>query len=66
MRVLAWLDPAAEVIDRWSEWAARRLFTVSVYVMLPSLVALVTLDVALRYLFNPCSGDATSTGSSCS
>ena len=52
MRVLAWLDPAAEAIDLWSEWLARRLFTVSVYVMLPSLVVLVTLDVALRYLFN--------------
>ena len=52
MRLLAWLDPAAEFIDRWSDKLARRLFAASVYVTLPALVALVTLDVALRYVFN--------------
>jgi len=52
MRVLAWFDLAAEFIDRWSAKAADRLFKLGVYVMMPALVALVTLDVALRYLFN--------------
>ena len=52
MRGLDWFDSAAEVIDRWSDRLARRLFAASVYVTLPALVALVTLDVALRYLFN--------------
>ena len=52
MRVLAWFDLASEFIDRWSARAADQLFRLGVYVMMPALVALVTLDVALRYLFN--------------
>ena len=52
MKPIAWLDAAAEFVDRWSDVLARRLFAASIYVMLPALVALVTLDVALRYLFN--------------
>ncbi|HJN42863.1 MAG: TRAP transporter small permease [Vicinamibacterales bacterium] len=50
--VLAWLDPAADRIDRWSERASYELFRLALYVTMPSLVVLVTLDVALRYLFN--------------
>ena len=52
MTVLARFDAALEIVDRWSEKLARRMFAVSIYVMMPALVALVTLDVALRYLFN--------------
>lgn len=52
MRVMAWFDQGAEVLDRWSARVAQRLFKLGVYVMMPALVALVTLDVALRYLFN--------------
>lgn len=50
--MLAWLDAAAARIDRWSARAAKLLFGIGVYVMMPALLALVTLDVALRYLFN--------------
>ena len=50
--VLSWLDLAAEHIDRWSERVAHGLFRLGVYVTMPALVALVTLDVVLRYLFN--------------
>lgn len=39
-------------VDRWSDWAAQRLFHVSVYGGLPALVVLVTLDVILRYVFD--------------
>ena len=49
---LAWLDLAAERIDRWSERVSYQLFRLSLYVTMPGLVVLVTLDVALRYLFN--------------
>ena len=50
--VLAWFDLAAECVDRWSERASHELFRLGVYVTMPALVALVTLDVALRYVFN--------------
>ena len=50
--VLAWLDLAIERIDRWSERLSYELFRVGLYVTMPGLVVLVTLDVALRYLFN--------------
>ena len=50
--VLAWLDLAAERIDRWSERLSYELFRLGLYVTMPGLVVLVTLDVALRYLFN--------------
>ena len=49
---LAWLDLAVERIDRWSERLSYELFRVGLYVTMPGLVVLVTLDVALRYLFN--------------
>ena len=39
-------------IDRWSDAASRALFRLAAYVGLPSLVALVTLDVVLRYAFD--------------
>jgi TRAP-type C4-dicarboxylate transport system permease small subunit len=48
----SWLDLAAERIDRWSERLSYELFRLSLYVTMPGLVALVTVDVALRYLFN--------------
>ena len=51
-RALAWLDLAAERIDRWSERLSYALFRLGLYVTMPGLVILVTLDVALRYLFN--------------
>ena len=50
--LLAWLDLAAEWVDRWSERAAYELFRLGIYVTMPALVVLVTLDVALRYVFN--------------
>ena len=49
---VAWLDLAAEHVDRWSEKTAVRLFKLGIYVTMPALVVLVTLDVALRYVFN--------------
>ena len=48
----AWLDLAAERIDRWSERVSYELFRLGLYVTMPALVVLVTLDVALRYVFN--------------
>ena len=48
---LAWLDLTAERVDRWSERLSCELFRLALYVMMPGLVVLVTLDVALRYLF---------------
>ena len=48
----SWLDLAAERIDRWSERLSYELFRLSLYVTMPGLVVLVTVDVALRYLFN--------------
>ena len=44
-RVTAW-------VDRWSERVSFELFRLGLYVTMPALVVLVTLDVALRYLFN--------------
>lgn len=49
---VAWLDLAAEWIDRWSERASYALFRCCVYLTMPALVVLVTVDVALRYVFN--------------
>ena len=39
-------------LDRSSAWAARRLYQAGVHVALPALLALVTLEVVLRYVFN--------------
>ena len=50
--LLDWLDLAAARTDRWSERVSYELFRLGVYVTMPALVALVTLDVALRYVFN--------------
>ncbi|MEO2195138.1 MAG: hypothetical protein ABGY72_03465, partial [bacterium] len=41
-RVTAW-------VDRWSERVSFELFRLGLYVTMPALVVLVTLDVALRY-----------------
>ena len=49
---MAWLDWGAEWLDHWSESVAQKLFWIGVYVTMPMLVVLVTLDVALRYAFN--------------
>lgn len=49
---VAWLDFAAERIDRWSESVSQKLFWLGIYVTMPMLVVLVTLDVVLRYVFN--------------
>ncbi len=46
------LDSALVHIDRWSKLAARWLLHLGVYVGLPALVLLVTVDVLLRYVFN--------------
>lgn len=45
-------DRAMVLVDRWSASAARRLFQLGIYVTMPTLVVLVTLDVILRYVFN--------------
>ncbi len=50
--VMAWIDLAAERLDRWSGRAAARLFQLGIYVTMPALVVLVTVDVVLRYVFN--------------
>ena len=49
---IAWLDSGGEWIDHWSERLAQKLFWIGAYVTMPTLVVLVTLDVALRYAFN--------------
>ena len=49
---MAWLDVAAELVDRWSERLSYELFRLGIYVTMPALVVLVTLDVFLRYVFN--------------
>ncbi len=46
------LDSALVRLDRLSQAASRGLHRVGVYVALPALLGLVTLDVLLRYLFN--------------
>ncbi len=46
------LDSALVHVDRWSAVASRWLHRLGVYVGLPALVLLVTVDVLLRYLFN--------------
>ena len=45
-------DQAFDLVDRVSARASRELFRLGAYVMLPALVALVTLDVVLRYVFD--------------
>jgi TRAP-type C4-dicarboxylate transport system permease small subunit len=46
------LDSVFAAVDRLSSRASLHLFRLGIYVMLPALVALVTLDVVLRYAFD--------------
>ncbi len=46
------LDAVLEGVDAWSDRISRALFRVAVDAALPALMALVTLDVVLRYVFN--------------
>jgi len=46
------LTHAFEILDRRSAQASNGLFALGVYGALPALLALVTLDVALRYFLN--------------
>jgi len=41
-----------DAMDRWSARASRWLYNIGVYFALPGLLFLVTLEVALRYIFN--------------
>ena len=50
--MLIWIAGLLAQFDRWSKIAARRLFLLGIYVTMPSLVVLVTVDVILRYVFN--------------
>ena len=49
---LGWLDRVADQLDRWSERVSFELFRFGIWFALPALVVLVTVDVALRYVFN--------------
>lgn len=49
---LSRLDSALQGIDRWSERISFELFRFGLYVTMPALVLLVSLDVTLRYVFN--------------
>lgn len=46
------LDAALQRLDRWSERVSFELFRFGLYVTMPALVVLVSLDVTLRYVFN--------------
>jgi TRAP-type C4-dicarboxylate transport system permease small subunit len=48
----AWIDRAADAIDRVSKRISTEMFRFGIYVTMPALVLLVTLDVVLRYVFN--------------
>lgn len=48
----AGVDRVTDWVDRWSERVSFELFRLGLYVTMPALVVLVTLDVVLRYLFN--------------
>ena len=52
MTFLTWLDRVASEMDRWSARLSSVLFALSIYVTMPGLIVLVTLDVILRYIFN--------------
>ncbi|MFW6206597.1 MAG: TRAP transporter small permease [Gemmatimonadota bacterium] len=49
---IPWLDPALQRLDGWSERVSFELFRFGLYVTMPALVVLVSLDVTLRYVFN--------------
>lgn len=46
------LDAGLQRLDRWSERVSFELFRFGLYVTMPALVGLVSLDVTLRYVFN--------------
>ncbi|MDH3208382.1 MAG: TRAP transporter small permease [Gemmatimonadota bacterium] len=46
------LDRAVDYLDRTSARISRYMFRFGIHVTMPALVVLVTLDVALRYVFN--------------
>ncbi len=46
------LDAGLAGVDAWSDRISKALFRVAVDAALPALMALVTLDVVLRYVFN--------------
>jgi TRAP-type C4-dicarboxylate transport system permease small subunit len=46
------MDSVFARVDSWSAAASRLLFRFGIYIMLPALVVLVTLDVVLRYVFD--------------
>lgn len=46
------MDAVFARVDRWSAAASRQLFRLGIYILLPALVVLVTLDVVLRYVFD--------------
>ena len=46
------LDAGLAAVDVWSDRISKALFRVAVDAALPALMALVTLDVVLRYVFN--------------
>ena len=48
----SWLDGAVQAVDRVSERVSYEMFRFGLYVTMPALVVLVTLDVMLRYVFN--------------
>ena len=48
----AWLDRAAGSVDRVSARVSAAIYSFGIYVTMPALVVLVTLDVVLRYVFN--------------
>ncbi len=49
---IPWLDSGFQRLDRWSERVSFELFRFGLYVTMPALVVLVSLDVTLRYVFN--------------
>jgi len=51
-RRTAWLDRVADTLDRVSERVSYDMFRFGIYVTMPALVVLVSLDVMLRYVFN--------------
>lgn len=46
------IDAAAAWLDRTSERVSFALFRIGIYIAMPALVGLVTLDVTLRYVFD--------------
>jgi TRAP-type C4-dicarboxylate transport system permease small subunit len=51
-RADSWLDRVSRAIDNGSARVSEAIYRFGIYVTMPALVALVTLDVVLRYVFN--------------